>query len=323
MRTPCILLTSILITSFVARVHADCPLDHFRVGQHDGRMISDNWQVYRHWNQDYGSNPNPYAQSYYEWIQTIMGSYNRTEPGPGYIDDPNYQFPGTPNVDYRIMLQRIYASPDMSIYEGVSPILLNDGDAVCTSTYTDFHFHMRFLVADEPNRARYVMLRYYDDFFDPNDPNAGGYAPSLPWVVHYGAEPNYYSLDLAVSKAENGDIIFDPEPPLRIVGGAHFDPNHEPNDPPAYPEGLPVTLTAVPHEGEAFNKWVIYDPNFPGDANHATEDANLSIALVMEADQHVEAKFKCGSGVGEILPMALLTLGACGFLTGRRRCRAT
>ncbi len=305
------------VTAGLAR--ADCPLDHYKVGQHNGRMIVDNWQLYRHWNSDYGSNPDPYGQDYYEWIQTIMGTYNRTEPGPGYIDDANYHFPGTPDVDYRIMLQRIYASPEMSLYEGVSPILENDGDAICTSDYPEFHFHMRYLVADSPTEPRFIVFRYYDDFFDPNDPNAGGYAPSQPWVVHFGAEPNYYELNLSVKNETFGEIVLDPEPPLTVVPGAHYDPNHEPNDPPAYPDGVPVTLTAVPDSSRSFKEWQIYDPNHPGDANYVTVDSNTSITLVMNADREVTAAFTCGGGVAGVLPLAVLGIALCGVTSRRLR----
>ncbi len=318
-----ILLASCLALSIVAgTARADCPLDHFRVGQHDGRLICDTWQFYRHWNSDYGSNPDPYAQPYYEWIQTIMGTYNRTEPGPGYVEDANYHFPGTPNVDYRIMLQRVYASPELGIYENLTPILGSDGDAVCTSTYPEFHFHLRFMVADEPTEPRYVMFRYVDDFFDPNDPNAGGYAPSRPWVVHFGTEPNYYALEARIGNEDYGSVEISPEAPLPVAMGGHYDPNAEPNDPPAYPHGMPVTLVAKPVEGRGFKEWRVFDPNYPGDVNYATIDSNMALTLVMEQDTEVQAVFTCGSGVG-MLPLALTLIGFAGMVTARDRRRGS
>lgn len=320
MRPTTLLASCLTLVVAVGSVRADCPLDHFRVGQDDGRLICDAWQVYRHWNSDYGSNPNPYAQPYYEWIQTIMGTYNRTEPGPGYVEDANYHFPGTPNVDYRIMLQRVYASPELGIYENLTPILENDGDAVCTSTYPEFHFHLRFMVADEPNEPRYVLFRYYDDFFDPNDPNAGGYAPSRPWVVHFGAEPNYYALDVFNLAEDYGTVLISPDAPMPISLGQHYDPNAEPNDPPAYPEGLPVTLVAEPVEGKSFREWRVFDANYPGDANYATIDSNMTLTLVMDRDTQVEAVFKCGSGTG-MLPLGLTLLAVVGTVSPNRQRR--
>ncbi|MBN1347590.1 MAG: hypothetical protein JXQ73_33185 [Phycisphaerae bacterium] len=320
MRLTLFLSTALLACAGMASMtHAECPLDHYRVGQDNGTMICNAWQLYRHWNNDYGTNPDPYGADYYEWIQTIMGSYNRTEPGPGYVEDPNYHFPGTPNVDYRIMLQRLYASPAMSFYEGVSPILSADGDAVCTSTYSEFHFHMRYVVPNAPGEPTFVMFRYYDDFFDSNDPNAGGYRPSRPWVVHFGAEPNYYALNLTLGNPQYGTVTMDPEPPMPVTPGAHYDPNAEPNDPPAYPQGVPVTLSAVPAEGRGFNTWQIFDPNFPGDANHAAADANLSITLLMDQDREVKALFKCGSGLDQALPLLTVASLVCAAVNRRSR----
>ncbi|MBN1343643.1 MAG: hypothetical protein JXQ73_13225 [Phycisphaerae bacterium] len=88
---------------------------------------------------------------------------------------------------------------------------------------------------------------------------------------------------------------------------------------PIYEPNQALTLTASPIEGKYFRQWLIYDPNYPGDANHAATDTNLAIALIMITDQHVEAAFKCGSG----LPLAMLTLGAAvvGLMRGRRSTR--
>jgi len=77
-----------------------------------------------------------------------------------------------------------------------------------------------------------------------------------------------------------------------------------------FPLGMPVTLTATPIEGKGFKHWEIYvDPNFMGDANYAVIDANLTTVITMDADKGVTAVFKCGSGVGPILPMILGVLG--------------
>jgi probable HAF family extracellular repeat protein len=87
----------------------------------------------------------------------------------------------------------------------------------------------------------------------------------------------------------------------------------EPNDgnAPAYRAGTVVTLTAIPIEGKAFKQWEIYDPNYPGDLNHITIDANNPLTLKMDDDYRVTAAFKCGSGgalPAVLLPAFLLAL---------------
>jgi len=297
-------------------VMAACPYDHFAVGQDDGRLVVDTWQVYRHWNKDYGSNPNPYAQTYYEFILNLQGKYNRVEPGPGETDDPNYALPGQQGVDFQIQIQRLRASPGLQLFGGITPILVNDGDAYTLPS--DFHFHMRYLVDSNPTAPYYVMYRFLDGFSDPNEPN---YLPSKPFVVHFGAEPNYHALKVTNSKPSYGAIQFDPEPPVPIVPGQSYDPNLEPNDPPAYPEGVSVTLFAVPVSGKSFVEWEIYDPNHPGDSNYMTLDANNPITLVMDQGREVVAVFKCGSGAGAFLPVLAGGLLVCRFIAGGLRRR--
>jgi hypothetical protein len=97
-------------------------------------------------------------------------------------------------------------------------------------------------------------------------------------------------------------------------GSVELDP--EPNDPcaPEYPAGTSVTLTAVPIQGKAFARWEIYDPNHPNDLIHMATDSNNPMTLVMNADQHVTAVFKCGSGVEPaILPALPALLAALAF----------
>jgi len=89
------------------------------------------------------------------------------------------------------------------------------------------------------------------------------------------------------------------------------DPNQ-----PIFEPNQPVTLTATPIDGKGFKHWKIYDPNHPGDANHAAVDANSSIAIVMDADREVTAVFKCG-GAGQALPLLMIGVALCGFAARR------
>ncbi|MBN1341634.1 MAG: hypothetical protein JXQ73_03090 [Phycisphaerae bacterium] len=97
-----------------------------------------------------------------------------------------------------------------------------------------------------------------------------------------------------------------------LWGSVQVEPNL-----PAYSQGSSVTLTATPVEGREFGYWEIYDPNYPGDANCAALDSNLTTTIVMMADRDVTAVFECGDSPGHFLPMMLFPLGL--FAAVRRR----
>ncbi len=103
---------------------------------------------------------------------------------------------------------------------------------------------------------------------------------------------------------------------LDVINGTWGTVQVEPNY-PTHAEGSEVLLTAAPIEGKTFNRWTIYDPNHPGDANHAAIDANLSTSVVMDTDRQVEAAFKCGSNTDPMFPA--MAMGLLGWVTLRRR----
>ena len=103
-------------------------------------------------------------------------------------------------------------------------------------------------------------------------------------------------------------------------GAVDVDPN-DPNLPDySYLPGTTVTLTAQPSAGEAFSGWMIYDPNYPGNINHAASDTNNPLVLTMDADWEVRAVFKCG-GAGMALPPLAIGAVMCGFAALRMRRR--
>jgi hypothetical protein len=86
---------------------------------------------------------------------------------------------------------------------------------------------------------------------------------------------------------------------------------------PGYPPYASVTLAAVANADRGFRHWEIYDPNYPGDANHVAYDSNNVIRVIMDADREVTAVFKCGSSVPLLL--TIIPLELVGFLAMRRR----
>jgi len=98
---------------------------------------------------------------------------------------------------------------------------------------------------------------------------------------------------------------------LSLVNESYGHVDVEPNR-PVHPPGALVTLTPVPHEHRTFREWTVFAPNHPDDANYAAIDANNPLVVVLNDDLHVQGAFKCGSGLGPMLPLALGLIGAMG-----------
>ncbi len=105
--------------------------------------------------------------------------------------------------------------------------------------------------------------------------------PRASGVVDMGSDEVWAAdtctLTLTVENEDWGSVEVEPN-----------DPNYAPF---TYPFGTEVTLTAAPVEGAGLGHWQVFDPNQPGDANYAAEDANNPLTIVMDADQQVAAVF--------------------------------
>ncbi|MBN1342947.1 MAG: DNRLRE domain-containing protein [Phycisphaerae bacterium] len=160
-----------------------------------------------------------------------------------------------------------------------------------------------------------LMIKDADEYDDPNLYWTDSPLAQFRSREHYDQDfwpyleivPPDYRLTLTEVNGRWGTVELNPQPD---------DPNT-----PSYPPDTEVTLTAVPIEGRAFSKWIIFDPNFPGDANHATEDANSVTTIVMMADRRVEASFKCGSGLDVMLPLLGSLLAVAGLRSVRNPAR--
>jgi len=127
-----------------------------------------------------------------------------------------------------------------------------------------------------------------------------------------------HTLDLTVVKPQFGSVAIDPD---LLDDCNNIDPNvWDPTDWTAlrrYTNGTAVVLTAEPLSGKMLKKWVIYDPNHPGDANYTSEDTNTVLYLTLDADWEIEATFKCGSS-SALPPIAMVLLGLTLTLVIRR-----
>lgn len=135
---------------------------------------------------------------------------------------------------------------------------------------------------------------------DDGSPYPEGVLRSSDVSVFHNVAPEYYTLTVTIINPQYGTVDIVP-------------------DWPAYPPYTPVTLTARPEPNRGFKKWVVYDPNFPGDPNYATEDTNLVLNIIMDGNYEVEARFMCSSGMGDVLPMMALAAGVLGCVSFRRR----
>ncbi len=117
---------------------------------------------------------------------------------------------------------------------------------------------------------------------------------AVVYLVQEDAPPVMKTLTLTETNEGWGEVLISPEP----------------NDPQnvQFLQGTVVTLTAVPAENKEFRQWQIMDPNYPGDANFATIDANMMLTIVLNEDTHVDAVWKCGSQSGLIPMMACCAL---------------
>jgi len=165
----------------------------------------------------------------------------------------------------------------------------------------------------------------------------GGYDPGLAWYCPEGVVAiaawsddeswgSGFPADCIYDNMEARTGVFTNSPKLLTLtvknasrGTITIDPNLvDPNDTGdtktrlrRFTEGTEVVMVGEAIEGKSFDGWTIFDPNYPGDREHAVEDTNSVLYLTMDADWEIEASFGCGSS--EMLPplgMVLLALGA-------------
>lgn len=186
--------------------HAQCTLDHYLVGQDDGTLMVDDWQVYRHWKHDY---TDEWGAEYYEFIYSgAFEFWARSEPGFGALHDGIHDLEGTAGVDYNLFVERLYATPGIEMYDdNWEELLTSDGAAFCLSDYTEHHVHMKYLVMSDPADHYEVRYRLVDD--------EGKYLPSAPFSVHFGA-PVPEPATLTLLALGGIGVLFRRRPPNRI-----------------------------------------------------------------------------------------------------------
>jgi hypothetical protein len=111
-------------------------------------------------------------------------------------------------------------------------------------------------------------------------------------------------LDMTIKHDNWGTIKVAPD-----LRDASDDPNVTTERHYRFTDGTPIVLSATATVSKkVFDKWTIFDPNHPGDANFATTDSNAVLHLVMDKDYDIEASFKCASGLEPVLGLGLFAL---------------
>jgi hypothetical protein len=192
-------------------------------------------------------------------------------------------------------------------------------------------------ITEDPSDGTLYVLGMTCEAFDvsdpPPNPAAGVFTQSKlavigPDVAWSGTSP--FPTVESRTIAEDSDLalplsgVFVPEESLvghalslTVINGDYGEVSPEP-ELSRYPSGTVVRLLAAANEGGQFHRWRLYDPNFPGDGNHARPDTNSVLRLVMTHDVEVEAVFGCAVNV-TLMPLILTACVLAGLRYRRTR----
>lgn len=226
----------ILILMLINPGFAGCPLDHASLGcnpdgvwgtDDDCKLFCNKTQLYRH--SDPGNSGqatwlNWYYPMYYSWLYE---DYFTGEPGfgeiwyeqEGTIINEEHMLEGTPNTDYRIMVECVDICPNFNFHAVESTSgsfeIWQAGDCFNLSAFTAHHAHVKYR-ADFQSELYWITYQLVDDIND-----ADQYEPSEPFTIVFGRLP----LD--------GDIHVDGDVDIMDLAklSDHWSSSIAPNDP--------------------------------------------------------------------------------------------
>ncbi len=272
---------------------------------------------------------NYYTPTEIQYINDQIAGYNNTirtlaaDPNhPFAVAESPIQMPEITSEEFRINGWRINADvfvnnlgkPRASIMSSDSVHMSDIGHALTAMSFIRAINDFYGTSIPEPTEPQLTAILNNDRFVD-NDGDGR--------IEGLSCNAFFLSMNLVYGDALTGDSGEVPRNAkiltLDVVNGS-FGQVTPDVEGPEYFEGTTVTLTASPNLEKRFDHWEIYDPNHPGDANHAVVDSNASIAIVMMADREVTAVFACGE-TGAAMPLAcgmLLLAGVAGYRLLRR-----
>lgn len=192
----------IFFLSLVAlQVYAECPLDHFIIGINEDGVLGndDDNKLFVDCSQKYRSSGTPsYVNWYYPLSESIFSdhkwrigepgfdAFQNTNPDASYTYDPNRCPVGTPDQDYRIMIECISISSGLRAVHKDYPQFTIDqiGQSLNHSEIHalrgDPHMHMSYQAVDGTSLF-WITWQIYDAL--------GQYEPSEPFTLVFNTEP--------------------------------------------------------------------------------------------------------------------------------------
>ncbi len=194
----------IFLVFAAAHVYAECPLDHLIIGINEDGIsgTDDDNKLFVDCHQKYRSSGTPsYANWYYPLSKSIFSSYKwrigepgfdgfqDSNPHASYTYDPNRCPAGTPNQDYRIMIECVSISSGLRVVHKDYPQFtiddVNDLDLPINHSQIhalrgDPHMHMSYQAVDGTSLF-WITWQLYDEM--------GQYEPSDTFTLVFNTEP--------------------------------------------------------------------------------------------------------------------------------------
>ncbi len=249
------IVVAIVISYAIATgIRAECPLDHYFLGQEDELLFVEKSQVYRHGVPGEGYYPLSWSPIYHRWSVGEPGFSDTIDPAYGF--PPEIQLEGTPGADYEIWFEILDLSPDFKIQMNDGTWLDAIGDRYNLSDWTEHHVHMKYCAyvpeSPTPDYPFYVTYRLVDDL--------GPYQPTPPFSLVFNvptptvevAEPVYRGV---LSSLTNAEIAFTFHRPIAVIDGPPVTITDEATHSHDYytgyfdyvisPDGLTLTLAQI------------------------------------------------------------------------------
>ncbi|MBN1457718.1 MAG: hypothetical protein JW912_07695 [Sedimentisphaerales bacterium] len=192
---------------------AACSLDHFLIGcNRDGLFGTDDDNIlfvdcsdkYRHSDPAHSADPTWLNWFYPLYYNPVYSRYQIGEPGFDLMDstDPNRQLAGTPDLDYRIIIECVSIKSGFIARNATLGIELDQpGDFINHSSLADPHLHLEYR-APSPSGAtdmQWITYILYDDL--------GDYQQSEPFSVVFVQEP--LAGDLVIDGSVNVEDLLE------------------------------------------------------------------------------------------------------------------
>ncbi len=190
--------TIIIVLAMAVRAPAPCPLDHLLIGCNadgifgtgdDNKLFVDCSQKYRHSDPNNSGEPTWLNWYYPLYYNERYDRYQIDEPGFDTIEDADLQrvLTGTPNTDYRIIVECVSITPGFVVNNTSLGITLDKaGDTFNHSSLSEPHLHLQYR-APAPAGAtelHWVTCRLYDEIDDGDR-----YEPSEPFTIVFVRSP--------------------------------------------------------------------------------------------------------------------------------------